>query len=626
MPGRVSGLQVNVRGHAGRRPFTSLLIALLLPPTLACAEEASIGPPSPVPGAAAPASITVTPSEVTLPALGETVQLTARLLSRTGRELASGAIVWGSRDTTVAMAASTGLVTAVGNGTTSVTAASGRVAGHADVAVIQRAVQLDLSPPADTLRTYGDTVRLAAHAIDANGHAIPGRAMLWISSETSIASVESTGLVTATGNGTATVSVESGDRRAGVEVTVYDHQAAIAEDRGALMTVFDATGGDGWVSKDNWGSDQPLSSWFGVSTGPDGRVTGLELAGNALGGEQLPPELGRLGRLKTLHLQHNRQLGDSIPPELGDLRDLESLNLEGSMRLRSPVPPELGRLTKLKHLNLRDTDVSDPLPPELGNLSALESLVLGQDRADSALPAWLGRLSSLESLHISHSGMTGPIPPELGNLLHLKEFFLHHVVLVDSLPPELGNLVNLEALEFVDTGLIGSIPPELGKLSRLELLILTNDPVVTGLTGEIPPELGDLGSLRYLDLSRNRLRGAIPPELGDLPNLESLLLSQNRLTGPIPAQLGGLRSLRGLRLDLNDLRGAVPPELANLSALEVLGLGWNFSMAGPLPPAAVRLSALDVLWIDETGLCVPRDSAFDAWLAGIGNFQGKRCP
>ncbi len=605
-------------------PPSRLFSLLTLPVAVACAGEPTSGPLPPTPGTALPASVTITPGEATLAALGETVQLTARVLSRTGREVASAAIAWGSRDASVATVDSAGLVTAVGNGTTSLTAVSGRVAGHASVVVMQRAVQLDLSPPPDTLRTYGDTVRLAVHGVDPNGHAIPTHVLLWISSDASIAIVDSTGLVTATGNGSATVSVESGDKRADVEVTVYDHQAAVTEDRGALMTLFDATRGDGWVSKDNWGGDQPLSAWFGVSIGSDGRVTGLELASNGLGGE-LPPELGKLTRLKTLHLQHNRNLGYSIPPGLGKLRDLESLNLEGSLRLRSPVPPELGRLTKLKHLNLRNTDFSDPLPPELGNLSSLESLVLGHDRLDSPLPPWLGRLSNLESLHISYSGMTGPIPPELGNLVKLKELFLYDVVLVDSLPPGFGNLVHLETVTFVHTGLIGSLPPEIGNLSKLESLILINDPIVTGLTGEIPPELGELDNLRYLDLSRNRLSGAIPPELGDLPRLESLLLTQNRLTGPIPTRLGSLESLKGLRLDLNDLRGPVPPELGNLEHLEVLGLSWNFSMTGPLPSAATRLGALEFLWIDETRLCVPRDSAFDAWLAGIENFAGNRC-
>ena len=99
----------------------------------------------------------------------------------------------------------------------------------------------------------------------------------------------------------------------------------------------------------------------------------------------------------------------------------------------------------------------------------------------------------------------------------------------------------------------------------------------------------------------------------------------NDLTGTIPARLGRLKRLTGLRLGRNDLSGSVPPGIGNLDSLEVLGVSWNSTLTGPLPSAATRLGAFSTLWLDETRLCVPRDSAFDAWLAGLENFKGNRC-
>ena len=57
-----------------------------------------------------------------------------------------------------------------------------------------------------------------------------------------------------------------------------------------------------WRSDDNWGSEKPLSTWFGVSTDEEGRVTELSLPDNHLT-LRIPPETGKLTRLRILHLQ-----------------------------------------------------------------------------------------------------------------------------------------------------------------------------------------------------------------------------------------------------------------------------------------------------------------------------------
>ena len=76
-------------------------------------------------------------------------------------------------------------------------------------------------------------------------------------------------------------------------------------DRDALVELYNATDGDNWRRKDNWLSDHPLATWFGVTADSDGCVTGLYLHENQMSGE-IPPELGDLANLEVLLLNANQ--------------------------------------------------------------------------------------------------------------------------------------------------------------------------------------------------------------------------------------------------------------------------------------------------------------------------------
>ncbi len=67
-------------------------------------------------------------------------------------------------------------------------------------------------------------------------------------------------------------------------------------DRKILVALYNATRGPQWANDDNWLSDDPIETWYGVSTDSDGRVTLLSLGSNNLTGF-LPPELGGLDKL-----------------------------------------------------------------------------------------------------------------------------------------------------------------------------------------------------------------------------------------------------------------------------------------------------------------------------------------
>lgn len=53
--------------------------------------------------------------------------------------------------------------------------------------------------------------------------------------------------------------------------------AMAATDRDALVILFRSNGGDGWLRKDNWGTDAELSRWYGLRVNGAGRVVKILL-------------------------------------------------------------------------------------------------------------------------------------------------------------------------------------------------------------------------------------------------------------------------------------------------------------------------------------------------------------
>ena len=129
-----------------------------------------------------------------------------------------------------------------------------------------------------------------------------------------------------------------------------------SSDRAALVALYNATNGANWTDSANWGSDESLDEWHGVTTDDDGRVTQLRLWENNLVG-MIPVELGNLSNLSVLELGRN-QLSGEIPEELGNLSSLERLSLSRN-KLSGGIPTELGNLVNLIELSLWGNQLSE---------------------------------------------------------------------------------------------------------------------------------------------------------------------------------------------------------------------------------------------------------------------------
>ena len=188
------------------RPLLAVLMAGL-PALAACGGSEPTAPQStPV----AIATVVVTPSSDTLLALGQTRQFNAEAKDAAGNTISGRPITWSSTNASVATVNASGLATAVSTGNATIRATVGGRSGSALLAVRQEPSAISVTPAADTLTAFGATIQLAAAAEDATGHTIAGPAITWSSSDDNVALVSPSGLVTATGNGSADIIAAGG--------------------------------------------------------------------------------------------------------------------------------------------------------------------------------------------------------------------------------------------------------------------------------------------------------------------------------------------------------------------------------------------------------------------------------
>lgn len=400
-----------------------------------------------------------------------------------------------------------------------------------------------------------------------------------------------------------------------------------AEDRAALVAIYNATGGENWKHKTNWNSDKPLDDWYGVATDSEGRVTELRLSSNQLRGE-MPAELGSLGSLRGLDLKDNQlgniaglghpggsSLSSSIPPELGDLSNLTTLNLRDN-QLSGEIPPELGRLDKLEWLYLSGNELSGNIPRELGDLSRLKLLHIHNNELSGTIPGKLGNLGRLNWLYISGNDLSGCVPGSLEARLkdgmgeNVSNNFLGGLPFCSAapLPPKeegirrdydglIALFNNTKGTEwdeirekFSEEGSscyfgedretplnqwCGVTTNEDGRVIKLELGgigAVDDQGWGIGLNGTIPGALGQMEELMVLDLSNGKVCGR-------------LWGCNGGLSGEIPLELGHIprrpeRKLETLDLSGNELSGIVPSNLSQLPELTTLNLSHNALLGG----------------------------------------------
>ena len=172
-------------------------------------------------------AVAISPAADTL-VVGDTLRLAAEATDANGHTVAGAEFAWASGDTAVAVVDATGLVTGIGAGEVEITATSSGVTGRATLVVaVPAPTTVAVTPDTVALAALGDTVRLAAEVRDQVGRVMEREPVAWTSGDTLVATVDSTGLVTAAGNGTAAITAMAGEASGTALVTVLQSVASV---------------------------------------------------------------------------------------------------------------------------------------------------------------------------------------------------------------------------------------------------------------------------------------------------------------------------------------------------------------------------------------------------------------
>ena len=524
-----------------------------------------------------------------------------------------------------------------------------------------------VNPATAELAALGATVQLTAEVRDQNNRVMAGATVTWRSGDTSVATVNASGLVTGVAEGVATITASAGSGQGTAEITVMDL------DRAALVAFYEATDGPNWVNSENWLTDAPLGEWFGVDTDASGRVVRLAMSyhdpqldqwisNNASG--PVPPELGNLTAATHLQFFRNR-LSGPIPPELGDLTNLIDLDFN-SNDLMGPIPREFGKLANLRYLQLNHNDLTGPIPPEFGDLVNLRRLWLQSNDLEGPIPESFLELGALEEFRFQgNADLCAPGTAGFASWLDGLERIIGSYCnesdtgVLESLFEATGgpawsdaegwlgspvlagwhgiradSLGRVTALDLSRNGLVGRLPARLGELAQMTELRIADNP---DLSGRLPLSLDRL-ALRTLHYSGTGLcapvytsfrdwLGAIPShegtdaECAPLSDREVLEALYETTGGPDWTNSGNwltiapLGDWHGVKVDdqgrvialgfvANRLTGRIPRELGGLAHLQSLVLSRD-PLTGPIPPELGDLANLRELWLGENDLTGP---------------------
>lgn len=199
-----------------RRGRRALLIGALLG-AATCGGDA--GPTGPVPVA----TVTVSPSPASL-RVGQTFNLSATALDAAGNTLTGRTVTWTSVNSTIA-SVTAGALFGVGEGSTTVSAIVDGTAGAVSVTVAPAAVaSVEVRPRAPSV-LMGETLQLTATPRSGTGTPLTGREIAWSTSDSLVATVSPSGLLTGVAGGPVTVTATVEQVSAATEAEIIDPTA-----------------------------------------------------------------------------------------------------------------------------------------------------------------------------------------------------------------------------------------------------------------------------------------------------------------------------------------------------------------------------------------------------------------
>lgn len=146
-------------------------------------------------GALGARRVAITPPLDTARAIGDTIFLSAIVTGKNGGTLIGPAIGWSSDDPSVASVTEEGIVVARAAGSTTIVATVGSLAARSRITVAPEVAFVRIA--GDSAVTVGEGARapLSVRAADARGHVLPRGNLQWVSADSTIAYIDSTGML-----------------------------------------------------------------------------------------------------------------------------------------------------------------------------------------------------------------------------------------------------------------------------------------------------------------------------------------------------------------------------------------------------------------------------------------------
>ena len=574
-------------------------------------------------------AVAVMPAADTVVA-GDTLRLTAEATDAAGHPVAGAEFDWASVDTLVAVVDDAGLATGVGPGEVEITATAAEVTGRAELTVVVPApAAIAITPDTVALTALGQTAQLTAEVRDQIGRVMEDEPVAWTSGDTVVATVDSTGLVTAAANGTVTVTAMAGEASGTASVTVTQSVAAVAVTPSAdtiapghtLRLTAEAADANGhviagaefaWASGDTavavvdaTGLVRAIREGTATITASAGGVSGTSTVTVSVGSRvTLDSAAGSApeGGLVTLGLTLDPVPDSAISVRytLGVDGDPSTSDADGSDYTDGgggAVEIAAGASSAVIEIAINDDDEIEPtrevftvtldtpgrnagygLGVVAGAAVTIEEGVCDrtpQVAEEIVRQAGVGGCSQVENRHLASIHGLG--------LCFRKEAWLDGCredgdPITDLREGDFLGLDGLESLNLDGNG-VTALPQGLfSGLSNLRDLILGLNELA-----ELPEgAFSGLRNLRHMGLFGNRLTELPAGIFTDLSHLRELYLSGNRLAALPEEVFSSLSSLVWLDLNHNHLTALPEGVFSNLTSLEGLGLDTNDLTA--LPP------------------------------------------
>ncbi len=245
----------------------------------------------------------------------------------------------------------------------------------------------------------------------------------------------------------------------------------------ALIALFDATSGAGWVK--TWETEK-VEDWHGVVLTADGQ------------------------RVSELRLAENNLVG-ALPAEF--------FIVDGTYTLDS-----------LRVLDLSGNVISDSLPEGIGNFSKLTQLDLSDNQLEGSLPSAIKLLDTLLALDLGANAFSGEFPVQLLSLGWLEKLILENNEFTGNFPDGLNALSSLTKFDISGNNFTGTIDRTLYELASCDTIDVSGNQ----LQGYVSDSIRLMTNLAFFDVSGNQL-DLLPDLKGFLPSGARLVVSGNRL-------------------------------------------------------------------------------------------------